>query len=51
MLISGMVIYSIVWSFGLSVDTSSRKMFDQAFKKVIIGDITVTKKKKNVNFP
>lgn len=51
MLISGMVIYSLVWSFGLSVDTSSRKMFDQAFKKVIMGDITANKKKKNVSFP
>jgi hypothetical protein len=46
-----MFIYAIVWSFGLSVDTPSRKMFDQAFKRLLVGDITSAKKRKNVSFP
>ena len=46
-----MFIYSVVWSFGVSVDTSSRKGFDQAFKKVLSGDLTGGKKKKNISFP
>jgi len=50
-LISGIFISSVVWSFGVSVDTSSRKIFDQTFKKIIVGDITTTKKKKQVSFP
>lgn len=50
-MLTGMFIYAVVWSFGLSVDTPSRKLFDQTFKKLLIGDITSTKKKKNVSFP
>lgn len=50
-MVTGMFIYSVVWSFGLSVDTVSRKIFDQTFKKVMIGDITATKKRKHVSFP
>ncbi len=46
-----MFIYSVVWSFGISVDTSSRKPFDQAFKKILIGDQTANKKKKAISFP
>jgi hypothetical protein len=50
-MVSGMFIYSVVWSFGLSVDTASRKIFDQTFKKLIVGDITTTKKRKNISYP
>jgi hypothetical protein len=50
-LISGMFIYAVVWSFGVAVDTPSRKVFDQSFKRIIVGDITVAKKKKTASFP
>jgi len=50
-LISGIFIYAIVWSFGVAVDTTSRKLFDQSLKKIVIGDITTAKKKKTLSFP
>ena len=48
---SSIFIYSIIWSFGVSVDTNSKKTFDNSFKKIIIGDITAGKKKKHISFP
>jgi len=50
-LLNGLFIFAIVWSFGACVDTSSRKLFDQSFKKLITGDITQGKKKKTISFP
>jgi hypothetical protein len=50
-LISGIFIYAVVWSFGVVVDTPSRKLFDHTFKRIIVGDITVAKKKKTTSFP
>lgn len=46
-----MFIYGVIWSFGVSVDTISRKQFDLSFKKIIVGDITTIKKKKTPSFP
>ena len=48
---NGIFIFAVVWSFGVSVDTSSRKPFDTAFKRFITGDITAGKKKKNISMP
>ena len=50
-MMNSIFIYAVIWSFEVSVDTTSRKMFDQAFKKIVIGDITSAKKRKNVTFP
>lgn len=43
--------FAVVWSFGVSVDTPSRKPFDMAFRKVLLGDISSGKKKKNISIP
>ena len=43
--------FAVIWSFGVSVDTPSRKPFDMAFKKVLMGDLTAGKKKKNISIP
>jgi dynein heavy chain, axonemal len=50
-LVNGIFMFAVIWSFGAALDTQSRKPFDQAFKKLMIGDITQIKKKKNVSFP
>lgn len=50
-MINGIFIFSVIWSFGAAVDTPSRKIFDQALKRIMNGDITQGKKKKNVSFP
>lgn len=50
-LINGIFIFAIMWSFGASVDTVSKKSFDQGFKRIIVGDITQGKKRKNVSIP
>ena len=50
-LIGGICLYAITWSFGVSVDTTSKKLFDQTLKRTLTGDITSLKKKKTVPFP
>lgn len=50
-MINGIFIFSVIWSFGAAVDTPSRKIFDQALKRIMNGDITQGKKRKNVSFP
>lgn len=50
-LMAGVFVWSVVWSYGVAVDSASRKQFDNGFKKVLAGDITSGKKKKNVSFP
>ncbi len=48
-MLSGIFIYCITWSFGVSVDTTSRKIFDQLFKKIFAENLQ--KKKKIISYP
>jgi dynein heavy chain, axonemal len=50
-LVNGIFIFAVMWSFGVSVDTASKKTFDLGFKRIIVGDVTQGKKKKNLSFP
>ena len=50
-LVGAVCIYCMVWSFGVVVDTASKKPFDQAFKRIVSGDITTVRKKKPISYP
>ena len=50
-LTNSIFMFSVMWSFGASVDTASRKPFDVSFKKLMVGDILSGKRRKNVSYP
>lgn len=50
-LVSSLFSFSCVWSFGASIDSNSRKIFDSTFKKTVIAEIILTNKKKKVGYP
>jgi hypothetical protein len=50
--IEGKFIFSLVWSFGASADTPSRKKIEQEIKKVLSGDIKMEKyEKRKLAYP
>ena len=50
--IEGKFIFSLVWSFGASADTPSRKKIEQEIKKVLSGDIKMEKyEKRKLSYP
>jgi len=48
---NGIFIFAVVWSFGAAVDTDSRRPFDISFKRLINGDPSQSKKRKNISYP
>jgi len=51
-IIEGKFIFCLVWSFGASADTQSRKKIEQEIKKVLSGEIKIDKyEKKKLSYP
>ena len=50
-LVSSLFVFSAVWSFGSSVDTTSRKSFDAALKRIVLAEVIMNNKKRKVGYP
>lgn len=50
-MVGSLFVFSAVWTFGVCVDTNSRKKFDVILKRALMSEISMTNKKRKLVIP